>query len=99
MTRCLSECTVCVSLCVNIFLTCVHVRAKCKCTVLHIKGKTEDLQVAGRDEPQHSVPADIACVVDVDIRTRLGNIVIHAGRVGGGGVRMKYKRKKQMRWY
>lgn len=67
----------------------MHVRAKSKCAVLHVKRKAEDLQVAGRDEPQHSVPADAACVVDVDIRACLGNIVIHTGRVGGGGVRMR----------
>lgn len=70
-------------------LTGVHVGAKCKCAVLHIKRKTENLQVAGRDEPQHPVPADVTCVVDVDVRTGLRDVVIHAGRVGRGGVGMK----------
>lgn len=81
-----------VSPCVNIFLTGVHVRAKSECAVLHVERKAEYLQVAGRDEPQHSVPADAARVVDVDIRARLGNIVIHTGRVGDEGIRMKTKK-------
>lgn len=62
----------------------MHVRAKRKSAVLHIKGKTEDFQVAGRDEAQHPVPADVTRVVHVDVRTRLGNIVIHTG---GDGIR------------
>ena len=70
-------------------LTGVHVGAKCKCAVLHVKRKTEDLQVAGGDEPQHPVPADVTRVVHVDVRTRLGNVIVHTGKVGSGGVRMK----------
>lgn len=72
----------------------MHVRAERKSAVLHVKGKAEDLQVAGRDEPQHPVPADAPCVVDVDIRTCLGNIVIHALRVGGGVARVKKKKQE-----
>lgn len=71
------------------FLTGVHVGTKRKCAILHIKRKTEDLQVAGRDKPKHPVPADVTGVVHVDVRTRLGNVVVHTGRVGSGGVRMK----------
>lgn len=60
------------------FLTGVHVGAKGKCAVLHVEGKAEDLQVACGDETQHPVPPDVTCVVDVDERTRLGNVIIHA---------------------
>lgn len=60
------------------FLTGVHVGAKCKCAILHVEGEAEDLQVAGRDETQHPVPADMTRVVDIDIRTCLGNIIVHA---------------------
>lgn len=63
------------------FLTSVHVGAKRKGAILHVEGKTEDLKVAGRDEPQHPVPADVTCVVHVDVRARLGNIVIHTWSV------------------
>lgn len=60
------------------FLTGVHVGAKCKRAVLHVEGKTEDLQVTCGDEAQHPVPADVTRVVDVDVRTRLGNVIVHA---------------------
>lgn len=63
----------------SLFLTGVHVGAERKRAVLHVEGKTEDLQVAGWDEPQHPVPADVTGVVDVDVRARLGNVIVHAG--------------------
>lgn len=62
----------------------MHVGAERKCAVLHVKGKTEDLQVAGRDESQHPVPADVTRVVDVDVRTGLGHVIIDTWKVGGG---------------
>lgn len=59
-------------------LTGVHVGAERKCAVLHIERKTENLQVASWDQTQHPIPADVTCVVHVDVRTRLGKVVIHA---------------------
>lgn len=59
------------------FLTGVHVGAKCKRAILHVEGKAEDLQVARGDEPQHPVPPDVTCVVDVDVRTRLRDVIVH----------------------
>ena len=75
----------------------MHVGAECEGAVLDVEGKAEDLQVAGTDEPQHPVPADVTRVVDVHVGTCLGHIVIHADgetdewmrdgrkRRGGGG--------------
>lgn len=62
----------------SFFLTGVHVGAKCKGAILHVEGEAVDLQVTGRDETQHPVPADVTRVVDVDVRTRLGNVIVHA---------------------
>lgn len=62
-------------------VTGVHIGAEGEGAILNVKRKTEDLQVAGRDESQHPVPADVTRVVDVDVRAGLGNIIIHtAGR-------------------
>ena len=54
----------------------MHVRAECEGAVLDVEGKAEDLQVAGTDEPQHPVPADVTRVVDVYVGTCLGHVVI-----------------------
>lgn len=56
----------------------MHVGAEGKGAVLHVKRKTEDLKVAGGDEPQHPVPADVTRVVNVDVRTCLGDVIVHA---------------------
>ena len=67
-----------------VLLTGVHVGAECEGAVLDVEGKAEDLQVAGTDEPQHPVPADVTRVVDVHVGTLLGHVVIHTrgGREG-----------------
>lgn len=59
-------------------LTGVHVGAERKGAVLHVEGEAEDLQVARRDQTQHAVPANVTRVVDVDVGTRLGNVIVHA---------------------
>lgn len=58
-------------------VTGVHVGAEGEGAVLHVEGEAEDLQVAGGDQPQHAVPADVSRVVEVDVGTRLGNVIVH----------------------
>lgn len=73
----------------------MHVRAKCKRAVLHVERKTEDLQVAGGDETQHPVPANVTCVVDINVWTGLGDIVVHAWRVHGSGYKRMTRNKER----
>ena len=57
----------------------MHVGAEGEGAVLHVEGEAEDLQVAGGHQPQHAVPADVSRVVEVDVGTRLGDVVAHTG--------------------
>lgn len=67
----------CVHVRVRADVTGVHVGAKGEGAVLHVKREAEDLQVTGGDQPQHAVPADVSRVVEVDVGTPLGDIVVH----------------------
>ena len=72
-------------MCLSGAVTGVHVGAEGEGAVLHVEGEAEDLQVAGGHQPQHAVPADVSRVVEVDVRTGLGDIVVHTGRKEGNG--------------